>query len=313
MTNISIRGASLYVRVIGHGYPLLLMHGGPGLDHTSLLPLQPLADQFTLIFYDHRCNGRSVGADVCSMTWDNLTADAEALRQALGFEKWAVLGHSFGGNVALEYALRNPQSLSHLILMNTGGDQWWVNQNAPELLAKRGYSASAVQAARRFYNGQLTPGEYFPTVFQFIGAYMYHSGVLYHPRVMAMAHQVGLGPPTKYRPEATIFGYSHLLTGWTVMDRLGEIRAPTLVLAGRYDFLFPPEHQAILADRIPDAELEIIECAGHNPQIEQSAQVVRIIKRFMDTGNPAYAADEHATRSGGTDQRKAYGVDSPQM
>ena len=59
---------------------MLYLHGGPGLDHTSLLPLQPLADQFTLIFYDHRCNGRSEGANVSSMTWENLTADAECLR-----------------------------------------------------------------------------------------------------------------------------------------------------------------------------------------------------------------------------------------
>jgi len=59
MTTISIRGVSLFVDVVGHGYPLVLMHGGPGLDHISLLDLRPLADQFTLIFYDHRCNGRS--------------------------------------------------------------------------------------------------------------------------------------------------------------------------------------------------------------------------------------------------------------
>ena len=73
-----------------------------------------------------------------------------------------MLGHSFGGNVALEYALVIPQDLSHLVLMDTGGDQWWVQQNAPELLAKRGYSATAVQAAHRFYYGQLTPGQFLP-------------------------------------------------------------------------------------------------------------------------------------------------------
>jgi pimeloyl-ACP methyl ester carboxylesterase len=54
MSTIGIRDASLFVRVVGHGYPLVLMHGGPGLDHTSLLSLRPLADQFTLVFYDHR-------------------------------------------------------------------------------------------------------------------------------------------------------------------------------------------------------------------------------------------------------------------
>lgn len=280
MTNMQIRDASLFVRVIGQGYPLLLMHGGPGLDHSTLLTLRPLADQFTLIFYDHRCNGRSNGAPLSSMTFENLTADAEALREALGFDKWAVLGHSFGGNVALEYALRYP-SLSHLILMDTGGDARWSQQNAPQLLAKRGYSAAAVQAARRFFNGQFTPGEYFDLVFEFLRAYMYHSSLLYHPSLMGLAHRVGLGPPTRYRPETTIFGFSRLLTGWTVMDRLNEIKVPTLVLAGRDDFLFPPEHQAILVDRIPNARLELIECAGHNPQIEQAAEVVEIIKRFI--------------------------------
>jgi proline iminopeptidase len=278
MTTTPIRDVSLFVKVIGQGYPLLFMHGGPGQDHTSLLAFQPCADQFTLVFYDHRCNGRSNGAAVTSMTWENLTADAEALRQSLGFEKWAVLGHSFGGNVALEYALRYPQSLSHLVLMDTGGDQWWVNRNAPELLAKRGYSDSAVKAARRFYNGQVTPGEYYTTVMKFLSAYFYRNILL------AMTHEVfSAGDPPKLRPEATIFGYSQLLIGWTVMDRLGEIKVPTLVLAGRHDFLFPPEHQAALAAGIPNARLEIIERAGHNPQMERPAEVIEAVRRFMAT------------------------------
>jgi proline iminopeptidase len=276
MKTISIRDVSLFVKVIGQGYPLVLMHGGPGLDSSTLLTLQPLADQFTLVFYDHRCNGHSDRAPVTSMTWENLTADADALRQTLGFDKWAVLGHSFGGNVALEYALRYPQSLSHLVLMNTGGDQWWVNQNAPDLLAKRGYSASAVQAARRFYNGQLTPGEFNSTFMKFSKAYYYHFSLLALALGLVSGH-----PMPKTRPEALIFGYTQLLKGWTVMDRLSEIQVPTLVIAGRHDFLFPPEHQAILADRLPNAQLELIECAGHNPQDEQTEAVISAIRRFL--------------------------------
>ena len=283
MTTIPIRDVSLFVNIMGQGYPLLLMHGGPGLDHTTLLSLQPLADQFTLIFYDHRCNGRSEGAEVSSMTFEDLTADADALRQTLGFEKWAVLGHSFGGNVALEYALRYPHRLSQLILMDTGGDQWWVEHNAPELLAKRGYSASSVNAARRFYSGQLSPGEFLPTIMRFMSAYNYHNNLL------AMAYDVVFGPHIKMRPEALIFGYNQLLKNWTVMDRLGEIQVPTLVLAGRQDFLFPTEHQAILADRLPNAHLEMIECAGHNPHMERPAEVIEIIKNFLAEHIPIYA------------------------
>ncbi len=275
MTKMPIRGISLNVEITGRGYPLALMHGGPGLDYQTLLPLQPLADQFTLVFYDHRCNGRSEGAEVSSMTWENLTADADALREKLGFDQWAVLGHSFGGNVALEYALRYPHSLSRLVLMNTGGDPWWVNHNAPELLAKRGYSLSTVQAARRFFNGQITPGEFLRTNLKFNSAYNYRNSLAGTIQGILSGHM------PKFHPEALIFGYSQLLMGWSVMDRLGEIKVPTLILAGRHDFLFPTEHQVALAAGIPNARLEIIENAGHNPHMEQPAAVQRLIRDFL--------------------------------
>lgn len=275
MAKMSIRGVSLFVKVMGRGYPLLLMHGGPSQDYTSLLPLHPLADQFTLVFYDHRCNGHSDGIEVTSMTWENLTADAEALRQMHGFKKWAVLGHSFGGQVALEYALRYPQSLTHLVLMDSGGDQWWVNHNAPELLAKRGFSPGAVQAARHFFNGQLTQAEYMSTALKFFSAYFYHMGPLDLIRALLFE------PHPKFQPEALIYGYSQLLQGWSVMDRLSEIKVPTLVVAGRYDFLFPPEHQAILADKLPNAKLELIERAGHNPETERPVELISAIRNFF--------------------------------
>lgn len=275
MTTRSIRDASLFVKVIGQGYPLALMHGGPGLDHTSLLPLQPCADQFTLIYYDHRCNGRSTGVDVSSMTWENLAADADALCQALGFDRWAVLGHSFGGHVALEYALRYPHRLSHLILMDTGGDSWWSQHNAPELLAKRGFNAAAVQAARRFFNGRLEPDEFFRITMKYARAYYYNASL------WTMARSVFHGLDLKARPEAAIFGYSKLLPGWTVMDRLGEIDAPTLVMAGRDDFLFPPECQVALAGGISNAKLEFIERAGHEAPSERPDEVMRAIRDFV--------------------------------
>ena len=269
-----IRDVSLYVKILGRGNPLLLMHGGLGLDHTTLSSLEPLADRFTLVFYDHRGNGRSSGA-IESMTWENLTADADALRQTLGFDRWAVLGHSFGGHIALEYALRYPERLSQLLLLDTGGDSWWIQYNAPRILAKRGYNATTVQGAPRFYNGQLQPSEVRPIVFNFVEAYFYRFGLREMPHAIVEAFHM------KMRPEAHVFSFRHLLKGWTVMDRLHEIEVPTLVLAGRHDFLFPPEHQAILADRLPQARLEIIERAGHNAHEERAAEVLEVLKGFL--------------------------------
>jgi proline iminopeptidase len=217
------------------------------------------------------------------MTMENLTADADALRQTLGFDQWAVLGHSFGGNVALEYALRYPQSLSHLILMDTCGDTWWAQRNAPEILAKRGYSVAAVQAAHRFFNGQFAPKEFFPISMKYARAYYYNSSL------WAMARSVVSGFDLKAQPEAAIFGNSQLLTGWTVMDRLSEIKVPTLVLAGRDDFLFPPEHQVALAGGIPNAQLEFIERAGHEAPSERPSEIIQAVKNFMAATNPSCA------------------------
>lgn len=287
MTTIAIRDVRLCVEVIGRGRPIVLMHGGPGADHWTLLPFRQLADEFTVVFYDHRCNGRSVGVPTSSMTWENLTADADALRARLGFEKWAVLGHSFGGKVALEYALRYPDRLSHLILLDAGGDSWWDQENAPRMLAKRGFSDRTVRLAQRWFHGQIAPREFLPILMRLGKAYdPYTSWPKAVRTFIAERH-------SKPRPEAEIFGFGHLMKGWTVMDRLGEVSVPTLVMAGRDDFVFPPEHQGQLAAGIPGARLEIIERAGHNPHDEQTAEVMAAVRNFI--GADAGARSEVAT------------------
>lgn len=271
-----IRDVSMFVRVVGHGYPLVLMHGGPGADHSTMLPFRRCADRFTLVSYDHRGNGRSMGAPVTSMTWENLTADADALRQQLGFERWAVLGHSFGGHVALEYALRYPDRLSHLMLLDTGGDSHWARQHAAEVVASRGGSPEKVELVRRWFTGEFTPEEYFRIFMRIGDAYCYQPSILLLARAA-----IGGGWRAKLRPEALIFAGQHLLRGWTVMDRLGDITAPTLVMAGRDGFVFPPECQRELATGIPGARLQLIERAGHSPHLEQPAQVMQAVKDFV--------------------------------
>lgn len=280
MAKMSIRGISMNVKVMGQGYPLVLMHGGPGADLYTLLAFKPLAKQNTLVFYDHRCNGRSTGAVITSMTMENLTADADALRQALGFEKWAVLGHSFGGNVALEYALRYPKNLSHLLLIDSGGDYRWACQKGPELLAKRGYSPDIVETARRFFNGEIEPKEMFPSLMKMSKAY--NPFMTFWQSLPMMISAL----PTKLQPEALIFGNSQVLKNWTVMDRLGEIKVPTLLVAGREDFLYPPEHQEALASALPNARLVLVDRAGHNPHDEQPAATLAAVRSFLDTTSP---------------------------
>lgn len=270
------RGVSLYVKIIGHGHPLLLMHGGLGVDHSTLLPLAACRDVFKLIFYDHRCNGHSSGADLSSLSWENLVLDAEALRETLGFSQWAVLGHSFGGMIAQEYALRFPKSITHLVLMDTGADAAQVQRNAPKVLTERGFSPSRVEAARRLFNGELRPGELLLVMLKLGKAYYHNHGLPIQGRALIDALRM------KSRPDSCIFGFQHLLKGWSIMSRLKEIAVPVLLIAGRSDFQFPPEHQAEMAKAFQRARCEILEQAGHNPLVERPEQTMTLIRQFLE-------------------------------
>lgn len=280
MPTMSIRGVSLHVEIVGHGHPLVLMHGGPGLDHVSLSPFRQLADRHTVILYDHRCNGRSTGAPVTSMTFENLTADADALREELGFEHWSVLGHSFGGHVALEYVLRYPERTARLVLLDTAGAAWWSQENGPEVLAGRGFGRKTVAVARRFYSGRIAPKDFFAAALRLFPVYDSRFSLMRLGRELLEG-----GWRMRTRPEALVFG-GRMMRGWSVMDRLGEIDVPTLVLAGRDDFLFPPESQALLVAGIPSSRLRIIERAGHNPQSERPVETLAAVRDFLATAPP---------------------------
>jgi proline iminopeptidase len=276
MARMQIRDVSLPVDVVGHGDPVVLMHGGPGADRWTLSALRRCRDQFRLVLYDHRCNGRAEGAPVTTMTWENLTADADAIRQKLGFERWTVLGHSFGGHVALEYALRYPDRLSHLVLVDTAATSRWSQEHAAGVLASRGWSPQSVDLCHRWFNGEIEPGEMFRDLMRLGPAY-YHK-----PSPMALVRDVVGGSwRTKLRAEALIFAGRHLMKGWSVVERLPEITAPTLVVAGASDFIFPPEAQRELAAGIPNASLHLIERAGHDPWVERPDAFFPVLRRFL--------------------------------
>jgi proline iminopeptidase len=119
-SRIPVGKASLYSREIGRGQPIIVLHGGPDFDHSYLLPdLDRLADAFRLIYYDQRGRGRStdqVLPEEVSLTSD--VDDLDRVRQHFHLDSAALLGHSWGAVLALEYTVRHPEHVSHMILMN---------------------------------------------------------------------------------------------------------------------------------------------------------------------------------------------------
>jgi proline iminopeptidase len=245
----------LYVEV-GQGVPCLVMHGGLGFDHSALHPwLDPLGDVMRLVYYDHRGNGRSGRVPSETITFEQLCADADALRGHLGFEEVCVLGHSFGGFIALEYALRYPERLSHLILLDTAptldyGAEIEANARCKGATQEQlaALDASAEDEAESWRLWKVIEPLYF---------YTYDADLA--ERVMGK---------TLISVEAGEAGDA-IVEDWDLTPRLGEISAPTLILVGRDDFICPPSQARILHEGIQNSELVVFKNSGHFTHVEE--------------------------------------------
>jgi proline iminopeptidase len=262
-----VNGARLFYERIGSGPALLIMHGGLGLDHSYLRPwLDPLGADVELIYYDHRANGRS-RAPAESLTMEQLAADPDALLAHLGIERAAVLGHSYGGYAALQLALSFPDRVSHLVLCDTAaaGPDWdgamarAARLGASDELLERAAHGFADEAGVREWLEVMTP-VYFPHSDPDIGRRVFAD-----VRIDLAAERRG----------------SELLGTFDAGPRLDEIRAPTLVVAGRDDFLYPPQDQEKLRAGIHAAELVLIEGSGHLPFVETQQRFLDVVRAFL--------------------------------
>ena len=117
-----VNGAELYYKIMGSGEPIVILHGGPGLEHTYFLPqMGELAKNYKLIFYDQRTSGGSISStDSSSITLGNFVEDLEGIRKAFDLDKMNLLGHSWGGMLAMFYATKYPENLNSLMLISSG-------------------------------------------------------------------------------------------------------------------------------------------------------------------------------------------------
>jgi proline iminopeptidase len=253
-----LNGTELFYVEVGEGLPCLVMHGGPGFDHTCLHPwLDPLGEDMHLVYYDHRGHGRSGRPPVETLTYQQLCSDADALREHLGFEKIAVLGYSFGRFIALEYALRYPEHLSHLILLDTGpGGNGDYGEEVEAIARRKGATQEQLDALEASPSTEAEFRQWLKLV----------EPLYFHTYDADLAERV-LGR-TILSVEAAGAGYA-VDGGWDLTLRLGEISAPTLILVGEDDFICPPSRAKIMHERIPNSELVVFYRSGHFTHVEE--------------------------------------------
>jgi proline iminopeptidase len=281
---IDAPGARIWCRSIGRGPALLLLHGGPGADHTDFVPwLLPLARRHRLIFVDQRGSGRSERlADPRGYTVDAMIGDLEAVRKAFGLRRLDVLGHSFGGILAQAYAIRRPQSVRRLILAGTAASARTINADFRRMRAAETPTVRARLAAyetRGIFrqDGSYVPG-YAALCARVYAPYMYRRGV--HPA----------------RPEDYVSGWHVLREMWVRRSdfkvegnlrdfdftrQLRRLAIPALVVIGDHDMVSARSARE-LAAALPDSELHVLPRAGHMMYVDDPETFNELVARFLE-------------------------------
>ena len=278
--------ARLYYRVVGEGRPIIVVHGGPDFDHHYLLPeMDRLADSFRLIYYDQRGRGRSAdGVQPDDVSIRSEVEDLDRVRGHFGLEQVAVLGHSWGGLLAMEYAARHTDRVSHLSLMNTApasGEDCQVLRHHLERLRPAGdiVRMQALAASDRYMAGDLeVEAEYYRIHFR--------------PalRTPELVEQMLARLRTHFTDESVLVARAieHRLydetwksAGYDVVPRAQVLGVPTLVLHGEND-LIPVAVAARVARAMPDGRLFVLRRCGHFAYFESPDEVHDHITALFD-------------------------------
>ena len=253
----------------GEGLPLIVHHGGPGLDQTVIAPhLSPLAQHMQLTCYDHRGSGRSAspqGPDPYKI--DRFVGDLDALARTMDVRPFALLGHSFGGIVALHFALAHPELLTHLILVCTPASHDFVQDVEDALPGHLEQEALAELSSLQ----DSKPSDYvMRRSLELLAPIYFHDP--------ARVSELGLDS-VQFSPETQAVWES--LEGFDLRPRLSEIQVPTLVIAGDSDLSVTPERARETADALPDGKLLMIKDSGHYPFVEQPEAFLSGVLQFL--------------------------------
>ncbi len=274
----AINGTKLYVKTIGRGEPMIVVHGGPGMSHDYFLPqMAELAQDFNLIFYDHRVSGRSsADVDSADVSLQMFLADIDGLREAFGLEKINLLGHSWGGLLAMHYALAYPERLKSLILSNPSPPRFEDVQEGNKIQMSR-FTPEENHARQ-----ELMQSEAFQNRDPAAIAEMFRLNFAASFFDKSLADSLTLSIPKDYGAKSGKLRFlgRDMQKLYSISNRLSEISCPTLIIHGAYDSV-PMRAVEEIAEQIEGAQLEILKDCGHFPFIETPEPFFQRIRKFL--------------------------------
>jgi proline iminopeptidase len=268
---VSINGVVLDASEAGSGVPIVLLHGGPGMSSraSDWRSYAELADTYRVVAYDMRGCGASEGKPPYSHAqWVD---DLEQLRKQLGLGQMVLLGGSYGGHIALEYALRHQAHLLALILRDTAASSAYHHLSIERALAS-GLPMDRA-ALDRLFGGRIRDDEDFRASYAMIQP-LYR--VDYDPAQGASELE-----RIPFRYQTHNWAFSRNQPDFNLVPQLSSIRVPTLVTVGRHDWITPVESSLEIAREIPGSRLRIFENSGHSPQIEEHGPYLELVRDFL--------------------------------
>ncbi len=277
-------GVKVWYTIQGHGKgaPIIVVHGGPGMDSGSLSgDLVPLEAKHRLLYYDQRGGGRSsLPADTKLLTIDRHVDDLEALRRHLGADKVVLLGHSFGPAIIARYAIKYPSHVDRMVLIGPIPPRKgkFVEEYGATIdarltdaqrkrsaeLEKQYESADVVAACREFWVINIVP----------------RLAKSVKPSVVKSDFCTAPPEAIRYGATKTSATTFESLGDWDWTADLRKVSAPTLIVHGEEDAI-PMAMVAEWASALPHARLIKVSNAGHIPYAERPDVVFPEIETFL--------------------------------
>ena len=283
---IPFRAYKTWYRIVGDQedeskYPILCLHGGPGMSHDYLEPLEAIAESGRrVIFYDQLGGGNSDHLhDPDLWTMELFVEEVGAIRQSLDLDKIHLLGQSWGGFLAQEYMLTKPSGVKSLILANSAAStQRWIAE-ANILRAKL---PEEIQQTLKKHEDAGTSED---------PAYVLATEVYYRRHLCRLdpwpdcfnrtLEKLGQDPEvynTMWGPSE--FHCTGKLQNWDIESQLGEIDVPTLILSGEYDESTSAINE-VLHRGIQNSEWVLFEESSHTPHLEATQKYLQVLINFL--------------------------------
>ena len=268
-------GYGMFVEDVGSGFPLIVLHGGPGLDHTMFRPwLDPLGDEFRLLYADERGQGRSERIDPETLSLEVFARDVDLLAEALGLERFALLGHSFGAIVTTWHATQVGTAAAYVISGGADTSERMIAdvEASLEALGERGAAIAETWEREQTVETEAELKELLAAQmpFHFHGEPPpgYGEETVGSPEVLRHFARIGYGD-FDYRP------------------RLANVRRPTLVIVGEHDRTTTTRAARVLHAGIEGSELVVVPNAGHMSFVESPERYLDAARSFLRAASGA--------------------------